>query len=374
MSDETGKDKPSTGAQTGGQGATSAAKRPAGKSRRATGGRPAARTGQWLALLALLISIGVAGSGWWAWERLETAEARIAELVGDRDSARAEREALREQADQVPELDTRLSGIDSVIEALEARDQEYAEQLERIDQRTETLREFIDAGRSAWRLAEVDYLLVLANSEMQLRGRADTALAALEAADERLEALADPAMTPIREALAEDRARLRELEEPDVTGKAVRLSGLKGQVAELALDRGAIRQPAEVDETPEDPGPWQRFRRRGAEVLSDLVVIRHEEARDRPLLAPEQEYFLRRNLELQLATARLALLEEEPEIWDDSLAEARAWLDSYFDREDSAVAAFREDLEALAEVDIARERPELTRALDRLRARMEDGD
>jgi uroporphyrin-III C-methyltransferase len=128
-----------------------------------------------------------------------------------------------------------------------ASDQADAQtEIRRLDERTESLRDFMDAGRSAWRIAEVEYLLRLANRESQLAGRPENALAALTAADERLEALADPGMTPVREAISRDRERLRAIDRPDITGMALTLGSLIERVDRLPIAAG-VREARSVD-------------------------------------------------------------------------------------------------------------------------------
>jgi uroporphyrin-III C-methyltransferase len=93
----------------------------------------------------------------------------------------------------------------------------------------------------------------------------------------------------------------------------------------------------------------------------------------RPLLAPEQEYFLRLNLKLKLESARLALLEDDPVVWRAALREARDWLDRWFDVDETAVSSAADELERLAAAEIRPQRPDISRSLELLRQRREAG-
>ncbi|MEA5444987.1 uroporphyrinogen-III C-methyltransferase [Gammaproteobacteria bacterium AB-CW1] len=359
-------DKPESGKRTDQRSAASA-----GRSR----GRARQSAGNGLSVLALLLSLSLLAAAWWAWEQLGERLDRLDQLT----------ESQREQADRLEQLESRtaeLAGLPDTVDdarkataAVASTQAELEAEISRLDQRTEALRDFVDAGRSAWRVAEVEYLLRLATTELQLAGRHDTAMAALEAADERLAALADPALTPVREALASDRERLRATADPDVTGMAMTLASLIERVDRLSFRRDQLqRDPAERPPGDDADGLWDRLRERGSGVLREMVTIRHEDMPIRPLLAPEQEYFLRRNLELKLESARLALLRGQPETWRATLSEARDWLESWYDLDDDAVAAMDEELARLAEQRIVSERPDIARSLERLQGLMEARD
>lgn len=335
---------------------------------------PAGRGALLLSSLCLLTSLALVAAAGWAWfwlnekmeriEALETVQSEQADQLGD----------VEERTDGIDELADRLATMDRSMSEVAETNARLLARTERLDERTEALRTFVDAGRSAWRVAEVEYLLRLASSELQIAHRPETALAALEAADNRLAALADPALVPVREALAEDMERLRAVERPDIAGMALTLSSLIDRVDALPIGRERLEQPAAAEDEPVDAGFWQRLKNRGAGVLREMVTIRHEDMPIRPLLAPEQEYFLRRNLALKLETARLALLRGQPETWRASLDEARRWLSTWYDTEDSAVSAMDESLARLMDRPVRAERPDISSALDRLRGIREARD
>jgi uroporphyrin-3 C-methyltransferase len=66
-----------------------------------------------------------------------------------------------------------------------------------------------------------------------------------------------------------------------------------------------------------------------------------------PLLTPDAIYFLRTNLTLQLQAARLALLRGEQAVFQQSLDDAAAWLELYFDADSAQVGGA---LQTIAEI------------------------
>ena len=83
----------------------------------------------------------------------------------------------------------------------------------------------------AWTNAEARYLLEIANRRLTLDHDWGSALAALQAADERLQSLKDPSLNPTRRALASEIQALRNVVQPD-------LPGITARLCECGRDRG----------------------------------------------------------------------------------------------------------------------------------------
>ena len=65
---------------------------------------------------------------------------------------------------------------------------------------------------------------------------------------------------------------------------------------------------------PADAPWWHQAWAHVSDTFSDLVRVRTIESRDAALLQPQQGYYLRENIKLQLLNARMALLARQPEI------------------------------------------------------------
>ena len=82
----------------------------------------------------------------------------------------------------------------------------------------------------------------------------------------------------------------------------------------------------------------------------------------------EEEFFLARNLELQLLTARLALLTEQPELFRQSIGTSLEWLSMFFDAEAPQVADAVRTLQEIEGTSVQRALPDISRSLALLRA------
>jgi uncharacterized protein HemX len=217
------------------------------------------------------------------------------------------------------------------------------------------LHDDIGRGRRAWLLAETENLLIIAQHRLAYARDARLALEALRAADQQLAQLGDPDFQPVRKQLANEIAALEAYAKNDIAGLAQRLARLANGVDALALappPRLAAGEPlAETDFLHE---VWRD--------LKDLVRVRHTGEVRRPLLLPEQKYFLRENLRPMLYGAHLALLHGDHRNFELNARSARQWLHDYYDPQSDAVQ------QALSEIETALRThavslPDLTRSL-----------
>jgi uroporphyrin-3 C-methyltransferase len=342
----------------------------------------------WLALLIAIGAAGFSGYRWWAERSAADDTTGLASAVDGLETETAE------NAQTVAELRDRLSSLQEDLQQnlqdVQQRVQQTARQAADADELTRLQRQFgdsrdlleslpgrmqnleesmaslqgISAGaRDAWLTAEAEYYMQLANAQSQLAGNAELAAYALELADRRIRELGDPAYTPVRRELADEIAALRAVEEVDTEGVTLTLASLADVVQSLPLDEEVTPENgarAGIDQE------LSGFRRAWAAVknaFSDMVSVRRTDEQLEPLLSPEAQYFLRTNIALQLQTARLALLQGEGTIFRQSLADARAWLERYFDTDTKAVSGAMETIAELEDSTVSAELPDISSSL-----------
>ena len=174
---------------------------------------------------------------------------------------------------------TQLAKVDDQLKNARLADTGLAESLE-------TLRTLATKGGdiNAFPLAEVDYLLRLADSKLKLERNVPTARLALETAQQRLKAVDESAMAPLQTMLGEAISSLRGAKLPDFSGLAHKLMEMGVQVAKLPIkiDSGVpdikdrVKPSANAAISPDTAGlPW--WERAGEAVwqqFKDIVVIR----------------------------------------------------------------------------------------------------
>jgi uroporphyrin-3 C-methyltransferase len=332
-----------------------------------------------LAALLSLTALAVAGFSWWQSQVLEqrlgraqsTALAALAAADARRidqlDAAVAE---LRERDESRQVALSRLrESSEQALAGLRAEMAQWPLRLGDIEDSIAGLRGVSDDARRRWLQAEAEYFLNIANAELQLVADVARAMQALELADARLRQIDEPGLNDVRAAIAVELGALREVPGVDRAGISLRLAALAQRVDSLPLPQPAPgRFDAGGPARPDDAAPgferaWATLR----QALSNMVSVRRDDTPVVPQLAPQEAFVLRRNLELQIENARLAMLQREPALFRDHLQSATGWLEAWFDVTDPGVAGFHETLAELAAVDIAPPLPRIDESLRRLR-------
>ena len=176
-------------------------------------------------------------------------------------------------------------------------------------------------------------------------------------------------MASVQTMLGEAIASLRGVQLPDVTGLAHKLVEMQKEVGGLPLkiDSGVpdiknrVKPTANVTVSADaDRSWWDRSTEAVWNQFKDIVVIRRVRSDAPPLIAMEEEFFLRQNLRLELESMRMALLRGDAQAYQDSQELVGNWLNTYFDTQDSRVTTFLNELQALRAVQFNPYIPDLT--------------
>jgi uroporphyrin-3 C-methyltransferase len=219
-------------------------------------------------------------------------------------------------------------------------------------------------SRREWQIAELAYLLRIANHRVLMERDVKGALTLLKAADTILQELDDFALYQVRAQLADEIMALENVESNDVQGLFLRLEAIKTEISaqsvklprfEKVEPEGAAEDPGFLAALWEQIGGYMRFRRFDGESV-------------RPLLAPEEEAYLELNLRLMLERAQLAALRREQAVYEQSLQTAADWISSYLELESPGVVRSLEELEALSTVTLDQPLPDVSGSLSALKA------
>lgn len=282
----------------------------------------------------------------------EVVKGEIRLLRESHDTYKAAVQKQHEELDaQVREQQSRLTQLNEQIQNLRLGHNTLAEDLE-----TFKVVAIQGGDANAFPLAEVDYLLRLADAKLRLERNVATARLALDTAHQRLKVVDESIMEPVSTMLGETIASLRGVQLPDVTGLAHKLAELTKEVDTLPIKITAVPdirnrfKPGEPAIGDPDQSWWEQTTDAVWNQFKDIVVIRRESSTAPPLIAVEEEFFLRQNLRLELDGMRLALLRGDAESYQNAHEQIRDWTEQYFDTQDQRVVQFLDDLQSLRAV------------------------
>lgn len=320
--------------------------------------RPRRAKGAGIAWLALLLSIlAAAGVGYMAiqdWRAQRSADTSSDSLVDLRNRIASSNESLttlnegianlaQTDAQTSAELETMRQDVESRLQLFDS----LPSRLSNLENSMSSLQGVSAGARNTWLLAEAEYYMQIANAQLQLAGNPQLATLALGMADERVVQLSDPALTEVRQAIADELAALEVMDKPDIQGITLTLASLARVIDSLPLRQIAEAKAEENAEIDPDLSGVDRAWASVKGAVSGLVKVTGPDQTAIPLLTPDAIYFLRTNLTLQLQAARLALLRGEQAVFRQSLDDAAAWLEQYFDAESAQVGSALETIDEI---------------------------
>ena len=299
-------------------------------------------------------------------QQLAAGSERTAELKSKQEMLTAAQGELRQQllGQEAKLLDTLRDDKrqrSTEIDALRAEFQNLSDSVSKVYQQ-------LNRSLDSWTVEEVEQLLLLANHRLQLSRNVDLATTALRLADQRLEDFGDPQFLPVRKILAGEIAKLDAVTRIDMPGLTLRLAGLAGAVDGLPLLRQARPEDTPLPEV--ELEATERVLNAAREIWNDLrglVRVKEIDQTRKPLLMPEQHYFVTENLKIALNSAQFALLRDDTEAYQRNLINAKTWIADMFDNSDAAVKSLLTEVDALLAEPVQAELPDISGSLAALR-------
>jgi uroporphyrin-3 C-methyltransferase len=293
-------------------------------------------------------------------DRLDQVSDLTRTIAADRNALQGELQSLAER-ERRSERDL-LSRFDA-LNALPKQVQDLNASVEELHSRSE-------GPQRAWSRAEALFLMEIAQRSLVLDRDVMTAIAALESADERLAAVRDPALTAVRQQLANELQALRTIRVPDRTGLLTRLSAAEEEAARvppagiLAVEREA------QDEDTLPNGFFARARAMAGRSLAGLVRVRDVDERGATVITMDEQLVRRQHLQLLLFTARTAVVRHDQASYRSSLSAARQWLGEFFDVGASGAQSLLKEIQLLEAVDIDPRLPDISKSAETLQRLM----
>ena len=222
-------------------------------------------------------------------------------------------------------------------------------------------------GVNQYVLDEVSQLLRLANNSALFAGNSASAINALSLADNQLKSLSDPRYAAVRAKINQEITLLRNVQGVDVESLSGSLHTISETIATLPLANEPEAQNALAPDAAA-PAPTtirSELKKLWRDIMSSVQVQRVNNP-PKPLLVPQQRYFLNQNIQLMIAKSELALMQGQSAIFERSISDAVEWLNDYFDLSDARVSSTIAQLTEMRGKSVASEMPSITGSYEAL--------
>ena len=297
------------------------------------------------ALVLSLIALGASGFLFVQGQNvLKQQEMRIGQdlnkaALGNSENAALLQSTLAKQAELDAQLSKILQNESDTAQTLDGIHRAYAELLK---------------GRVNWLVDEIEVTLNTASQQLLLSGNVPVATAVLENVEQRLSRFEQPELLPIKQAISQDLAALKNRPYLNVSATALRLDRLESAVDSLPLlvDSTMNAQNAEPAPTSKAGSFWTRAWDNTSELVKSMVEVRKLDNNDAMLIGSEQVFYLRENLRMRLLDARLALLQHNSEVYQNDLAAIEETVKRYFDVQSPNTQTWLKEVGELKSVEI----------------------
>ncbi|ENQ2697177.1 TPA: uroporphyrinogen-III C-methyltransferase [Klebsiella pneumoniae] len=309
-----------------------------------------------LALSAIAIAIAIAaGIGLYGLNKQQatrqnatTSElaSQVAALQKAQENQKSELEGvIKQQADQLNEA--------------KHQQETLAKQLDELQQKVAVIS---GSDAKTWLLAQADFLVKLAGRKLWSDQDVTTAAALLKSADASLADMNDPSLIGARRAITDDIATLSAVSQVDYDGMILKVNQLANQIDNLRLaDNNDDDSPmdADSDELSSSISEWRvNLQKSWQNFMDSFITVRRRDETAVPLLAPNQDIYLRENIRSRLLVAAQAVPRHQEETWKQSLGNVSTWVRAYYDTDDATTKAFLDEVDKLSQQSITMTVPE----------------
>ncbi len=265
----------------------------------------------------------------------------------------------KQQEEQKSEFEAALKQQTTALSDANKQQAALARHLDEVQQKVATIS---GSDSKTWLLAQADFLVKLAGRKLWSDQDVTTAAALLKSADASLADMNDPSLITARRALTDDISTLSTVTQVDYDGIILKLNQLSNGLDNLRLaDNDSDDSPMDSDSS-ELSGTITEWRQNLVKswhsFMDSFITIRRRDETAVPLLAPNQDIYLRENIRSRLLVAAQAVPRHQEDTYKQALDNVSTWVRAYYDTNDSATKAFLEELDGLSQQSIHMDIPQ----------------
>lgn len=266
------------------------------------------------------------------------------------------------QQQSISDKQSLMEKLTAQTSALDTARQQQAAMNQQLDELKQKVASISGSDAQTWMLAQADYLVKMAGRKLWSDRDVTSAAALLKSADASLAEMNDPSMIGARRALAQDISTLSALSQVDYDGVILKLNQLSNGIDNLRLaDNDSDDEPMDADSGALSSSlrEWrQNLVKSWHNFMDDFITIRRRDATAEPLLAPNQDVYLRENIRSRLLIAAQAVPRHQDEIYKQSIDTVSAWIRAWYDTSDANTKAYLDQLDDLSQQSISMDVPE----------------
>ncbi len=308
----------------------------------------------WFSLFNFLLILGLAAAAgyyWWQQQQLQQ---------GYRDTIAELRQQIETRASN-SRLDSSLTPLKADIGGLGRKIDELGIGQQSLRESSEKLYELYGRDKNDWQLAEVEYLMRVAQHKLILQDDFEGAAITLQAASDKIALTGDPGLLPVRVMISEEIADLKTRKRPDLVGMTLILAQLARQVR--VLEPGFAVRVDVAPDAPAAPEP-QDWLDKIDRFVDSLISVRYEDAAPTEIEANVAN--VSETLEDNLKLARWAVLDRDAYQYAQLIEQSLRLVREFYDLDNAANNDFMRQLQDLQKTQLRPEKPDITGSLREL--------
>lgn len=230
------------------------------------------------------------------------------------------------------------------------------------------VKEHLGFNQAKWQLAEAQYLLKLANFNLQYQDNSHLALQLVNGAEKLINKIQLLELQPLRNQLSDVRYQLQSIQSTDVAVLLAQLNTLQTKAINLELPTPSFideKNSANQADAKQKYEGWRGQFQSTLSELKEMVVVRYHEQPIDGRQLPINRSYLREQLAMLITQAEWAVMRNELHLYQTSIKQALEWVEQYFDNTKANVQAYKETLQQIQQISIAANRyPNLSPVID----------
>jgi uroporphyrin-3 C-methyltransferase len=307
----------------------------------------------------LLLIIGVVAAAGYYWQAQQKTELQKNKTIA------ALQAQIGQKAD-TSQLQELLSPLESGISNSVSQIGELQHQQQALQESTEKLYELYGRDESDWQLAEVEYLMRIAQHKLFLENDFEGAAITLQAASDKIAATGDPGLLSVRVQIGDEIAELKTRARPDLVGMTLLLSQLGKQLRSLKPGyQPSIETITEIVQPQAENLADQTIDEQVISFISSLVTVRKNEfepTKTEALIVDVEEI-----LETNLKLTRWTVLERDEFQYSQLMKENVEIFKQYYNLENAANSDFYNQLLELQKAEVKPQKPDISGSFEMLK-------